>query len=222
MTRKDLTGVVIKLSVGIGKNILEAEQALKIAKQKKHNSKEFNIEIYSGPNLKYKNNLSKEWEDAYLRIEKNLSNFTNAVLDLEILKKDPKTGLLNRFGYYIERKKLIDQQKYNPKDRYIILFDGDSMHNLNKKYGYSVVDKYLEEIGKALLKNIRNSKNRKEKDILKIKDLLNTRKNDATGDEFIIDLSCPKDQLIKITERYLTNCYEYQKKLSEKLNKTLN
>ncbi|MFA5746237.1 MAG: diguanylate cyclase [archaeon] len=217
MTKANLKGVLIKLSVGIGKNILEAEQALKIAKSKKHQGKEYNIEIYSGPSLKYKNYLSKKWEDAYLRIEKTLSNFSNAVLDLEILKKDPKTGLLNRFGYYIEKKKLIDNHKYSPKDRFIILFDGDSMHNLNKIYSYSIVDKYLETIGKALLKSIRNSKDRKDKDILKIKDLLNTRKNDATGDEFIIDLNCPKDQLLPITKRYLTNCYEYQKKLSKKL-----
>jgi len=87
------------------------------------------------------------------------------------------------------------------------------MHLLNKKYGYETVDRYLEAIGKALSENIRYSKDRNEKDLLKIKDLLNNRKNDAAGDEFIIDLSCNKKYLKQIAERYITNCYEYQKKL---------
>ncbi|HOW29761.1 MAG TPA: diguanylate cyclase [archaeon] len=205
--------ILIKLSVGIGRNLAEAEEALKIAKTNKNKHKKFNIEIYNGPKLKYTNIIPSEIINAYLRLEKKLSNSPKELLDLEILKKDPKTKLLNKLGYYIELQKLELKKKYNKRNRFIILFDADSMHLLNKKYGYETVDRYLEAIGKALSENIRYSKDRNEKDLLKIKDLLNNRKNDAAGDEFIIDLSCNKKYLKQIAERYITNCYEYQKKL---------
>lgn len=205
--------ILIKLSVGIGHNLLEAEEALKVAKKNKHKHKKFNIEIYTGPKLKYTDVIPSEIIEAYLRLEKRLSNSPKGLIDLEILKRDPKTKLLNKLGYYIEKQKLENTKKYNFKNRYILLFDADSMHFLNKKYGYETVDKYLEAVGKALSENIRYSKDRKEKDMLKIKDLLNNRKNDAAGDEFIIDLFCDKKYLKQIAERYITNCYEYQKRL---------
>ncbi len=205
--------VLIKLSVGIGHNLLEAEEALKIAKKNKYKHKKFNVEIYNGPKLKYINIIPSEIINAYIRLEKKLSNFPNALKDLEILKRDPKTKLLNKLGYYIEKKRLEKTKKYNIKNRFIFLFDADSMHYLNKKYGYETVDRYLEAIGKALSKNIRNSKDRKEKDMLNSNDLLNNRKNDAAGDEFIIDLSCNRKYLKQIADRYITYCYEYQKRL---------
>lgn len=205
--------ILIKLSVGIGHNLLEAEEALKVAKKNKHKHKKFNIEIYAGPKLKYTDVIPSEIIEAYLRLEKRLSNSPKDLIDLEILKRDPKTKLLNKLGYYIEKQKLENTKKYTPKNRYILLFDADSMHFLNKKYGYETVDRYLETVGKALSENIRDSKDRKEKDMLKIKDLLNNRKNDAAGDEFIIDLFCDKKYLRQIAERYITNCYEYQKRL---------
>lgn len=205
--------ILIKLSVGIGHNLLEAEEALKVAKKNKHKHKKFNIEIYAGPKLKYTDVIPSEIIEAYLRLEKRLSNSPKDLIDLEILKRDPKTKLLNKLGYYIEKQKLENTKKYTPKNRYILLFDADSMHFLNKKYGYETVDRYLEAVGKALSENIRDSKDRKEKDMLKIKDLLNNRKNDAAGDEFIIDLSCDKKYLRHIAERYIINCYEYQKRL---------
>lgn len=205
--------ILIKLSVGIGHNLLEAEEALKVAKKNKHKHKKFNIEIYAGPKLKYTDVIPSKIIEAYLRLEKRLSNSPKDLIDLEILKRDPKTKLLNKLGYYIEKQKLENTKKYTPKNRYILLFDADSMHYLNRKFGYETVDKYLEAVGQALSENIRDSKDRKEKDMLKIKDLLNNRKNDAAGDEFIIDLSCDKKYLRHIAERYIINCYEYQKRL---------
>ena len=165
--------VLIKLSVGIGKNLAEAEEALKVAKKNKHKHKKFNIEIYTGKTIKYNVDLMpNEIIDAYLRLENKLSNSSKDLLDLEKLKRDPKTKLLNKLGYYIEKKKLEEKKIYNSKNRHILLFDADSMHHLNKKYGYETVDKYLEAIGKTLAENIRDSDTRKEKDLLKIKDLL--------------------------------------------------
>jgi len=203
----------IKLSVGIGRNIAEAEYALKIAKKNKYKPQKFNIQIYSGKKLNCDKPVPKTIIDAYLRLEKKLSDSPKALLDLEKFKKDPKTKLLNKLGYYIEKTKLEQKKEYNPDQRFILLFDADSMHDLNKKYGFAKVDKYLEAIGKALNDNIRDSLERKEKDLLKIKDLLNNRKNDSAGDEFIIDLSCDKKHLRTIAERYLIKCYEYQKKI---------
>jgi len=217
MTKTDLIGVVIKLSVGIGRNIKEAEEALKIAKKNKHKNKRFNIEIYIGPKLKYTDTINSEIIDAYFRLEKKLSNCPTALKDLEIFKRDPKTKLLNKLGYYIEKQKLEVNKKYNPKNRFLFLFDADSMHLLNKKYGYETVDKYLETIGNALSEKIRRSRDRMKTDLLKIRNQLHNRKNDAAGDEFIIDLSCNQKDLRKIAERYITNCYEYQKKLKIKI-----
>lgn len=190
----------------------EAEQALKIAKKNKKLKKEFNIEIYSGKPLKKSKNIYKKSINAYLRLEKKLSKYPKLLSDLETLKIDPKTGLLNRFGYFVERNKLIKQKKYG-KDRFIIFFDADSMHYLNKKYGYFIVDKYLDSIGKALNNSIR----RKDKDILNVSEALYNRKHDTAGDEFIIDISCKEKDLLPIAKRYITNCYEYQRKISKKL-----
>lgn len=208
----------INLSVGIGRNILEAEKALINAKKKKHNNRKYNIEIYSGKKIKSEIIISKELIDAYLRLEKNLSHSPKLLKDLEILKRDPKTKLLNKLGYYIEKQKLEIQNKYHKNKRYIILFDADSMHTLNKKYGYKAVDKQLECIGKALKENIRLTTKdyRTEKDLINIKDVLNNRKNDSAGDEFIIDLYCNKKDLITIAKRYLDKCSEYQENNNHK------
>ena len=208
---KKLEGVVIRLSVGIGKNILEAEEALKIAKRKKHQKKEFNIEIYSGKPIPYTIELPNKVVSAYLRLENKLSNSKDSLKDLEMLKRDHKTGLLNRFGYFVEKNKLIKQKKYG-KHRHILFFDADSMHSLNNKYGYVFVDKYLTAIGKALNENIRN---RDKKDILNVGDPLNNRRNDTAGDEFIIDISCKEEEVLNITKRYLRKCYEYQRKIKK-------
>lgn len=207
MTKK-LDGIIIRLSVGIGRNILEAEEALKIAKKRKYQKKAFNIKIYTGEKIKELKNISKNAVSAYLRLEKKLLD-SKSLKDLEILKTDPKTGLLNRFGYFIEKHKLKKQRKYGKK-RFIILFDADSMHNLNNKYGYTVVDKYLNTIGKALRDTTRH---RDTKNTHNVGDALYNRRNDTAGDEFIVDISCKREDLINITKRYLTKCYEYQKKL---------
>jgi len=210
---KKLDGVIIRLSVGIGRNVLEAEEALKIAKKKKHQKKEFNIEIYSDKPISHTLEVPKKVVSAYLRLEKKLSNSKDSLKDLEMLKRDHKTGLLNRFGYYVEKNKLIKQKKYG-KNRFIIFFDADSMHSLNNKYGYIFVDKYLTAIGKALNKNIRN---RDQKDILNVGETLNNRRNDTAGDEFIIDIYCKEKDVLNITRRYLTKCYEYQRKINKRL-----
>lgn len=210
---KKLEGVVIRLSVGIGKNVLEAEEALRIAKRKKYQKKEYNIEMYSGKSIPNNTDTPNKVISAYLRLEKKLSNLKNSLKDLEMLKIDHKTGLLNRFGYFVERDKLIKQKKYG-KNRFIIFFDADSMHSLNNKYGYAFVDRYLTAIGKALNENIRN---RDQKDILNVGESLNNRRNDTAGDEFIIDISCKEKDVLNITRRYLTKCYEYQRKINKRL-----
>lgn len=211
---KKLEGVVIRISVGIGRNLKEAEEALKIAKKNKKLKKEFNIERYSGKPIKESKDISKKSINAYLRLEKELSKSKSLLADLETLKVDPKTGLLNRFGYFVEKNKLIKQKKYG-KNRFIIFFDADSMHYLNNKYGYSFVDKYLDSIGRALNDNVRK---RDRKDILNVSEALYNRKHDTAGDEFIVDISCKEKDLLNITKRYLTRCYEYQKKI--KIKKT--
>ncbi|MFA5746238.1 MAG: diguanylate cyclase [archaeon] len=208
------SAIIIKLSAGIGRNLREAEETLKIAKTKKYR-KTYNIELYSGPRLKSTvKNLPKEVINSYKRLEIELSKSKSAISDLEVLKRDPKTGLLNKTGYLIEKEKLKSHNKYN--SRFVILFDCDSMHRLNQRYGYCFVDKYLTLIGNTLNNCTRKDNHRKEKDIIITQDPLMHRKNDSAGDEFIIDISCKEKDIKNVAKRYLAEIYNAQKKLALK------
>lgn len=203
--------LLVKLSVGIGRNITEAEEALRLAKKNKF-IKDYNIEIYKGPKKEDKKTFfEKQTIGAYLRLKEALLKSKKSLDDLELFKFDPKTNLLNRLGYHIEKEKLILKKTYDKDKRFIMLFDADSMHDLNKKYGYQKVDVHLRLIGKALKENIRDVLDKNDQvNLRKIKDILYNRRYDSAGDEFIIDLSCNKKDLFKIARRYLEKCYNYQ------------
>lgn len=221
MTLKINDGILLKFSVGIGNNINSAEKALMVAKQKKTDSL-YNIEINDVASSEAI--LDKNIESivsSFLKIKEYLSKNNPPLLkDLENFKYDKKTGLLNRIGYFIE----IEDFKLKHDKRCILFFDADNMHDINEKYGYDFVDKYLIVVGKTLEKSIRD-KNKKDRfpDVLGYESdsTIFHRKNDSAGDEFIVNIAYDKPDFEfakKIAKRYLDNIYLAQKELSKELN----
>jgi hypothetical protein len=212
--------VVIRLSVGIGKNIEEAEEALLVAKTKKSKNNFFNIEIYNKKEkIEPKEEDYNKIIDSYLKLEDFLVNTNNCdkLKYLESFLYDSKTSLLNRVGYIIQIHKLKKENKYN--NRVILFFDVDDMHLLNTKYGYTKVDEYLELIGKTLFNCIRKKRELQDQDFLNVirNNPIPHRRNDSAGDEFVIDLNCPDYDFNiakKVTIKYLTEIYKNQEEIS--------
>lgn len=207
--------VLMKFSVGIGHNIAESQEMLKIAKSNKMLGNHYNISCYNDNNgtrsLPYIHK-SNELIDGYIRLEQKLHNDIDALRDLERMKYDPLTGLLNKTGYAIEVQKLIQNGMYD--DRVIIFMDGDGLHELNEKLGYAKVDEILTRCGRALTDTSRHHHNnngfyntdKKARNI----DVLNHRVNDSGSDEFIIDINCPYEFGINVAKRYIDSMYKSQ------------
>ena len=210
---------LIKLSCGVGKSYEEAVTALFEAKGKKGKN-EYNIIVYDGPRLQSKIHEGiKEKAKTYLDLSKSLTPGQKKWLD-QITLYDPVTGLLNKVGFAIR----IDEfQKKGLLEGYYIFFDIDDLHDWNVKLGYTIVDKYLEAIGKTIKDNLRfhNLYPIAEG----IPDIAGHRFNESAGDEFLIFIpgkhTLENDQeVIKIAERILTKVYENQKKLCKQLDES--
>jgi len=209
----NLESVIIKVSIGIGHNLAEAEKAIHVSKLRKDEHRYYNIEVYQGRRMHEQHDVGSKVVSCYLRLEDKLvrQNDIEALADLENLKIDPKTGLLNRTGYEIEVMKLKRAGEYH--DRVIIFIDGDDMKKANAELGYEETDRYLVSIGKALKGEIR-TRNEPDKKARNVDVLLN-RKNDSGGDEFIIDLHCDYEHAEKIARRYVRAIYRAQQGLKK-------
>jgi diguanylate cyclase (GGDEF)-like protein len=209
--------VAIKVSIGIGRNMAEAEQSLAVAKARKHEKRVYNIELYLGTPLVQEAHdaqhlgASNPAVRSYMRLEEKLGQQQDkaGLKDLQNLKYDPLTGLLNRMGYAVEVAKLKQEGRYH--NRVIILIDGDNMKETNTRLGYRKTDQYLTMIGRALKRQVRQRDNTDKK--ARNVDILLNRKNDSGGDEFIIDLSCPYHHAEPIARRYVGAMYTAQVKL---------
>jgi GGDEF domain-containing protein len=213
MTLVSLDDVVIKVSVGIGRSMAEAEAALLVAKARKGEGRCCNIEQYEGFPLFSEEPFESPAVSSYLRLEGKMAKQRDlaALLDLESLKHDPKTGLLNRTGYGVEVSKLRGRGMYN--DRVIILIDGDDMKDANSRMGYDETDRYLAAMGLALRDQVRTGV---RADVAsRGHDILINRKNDGGGDEFVVDLSCDYADAGKIAERYVCAMYSAQVRLND-------
>jgi GGDEF domain-containing protein len=203
-----LEDVVIKVSVGIGRNMGEAEAALSRAKAKKKEGRYYNIETYEGMPLSCDAPYESQAVRSYLRLEQKLEEQGDiaGLCDLENLKYDLKTGLLNRMGYEVEVLKLKNRGAYT--DRVIILIDGDDMKGANSRLGYEGTDRYLACIGSALKGQVRqrDDSDRKARNV----DILINRKNDSGGDEFIVDIGCDVRFAEGIARRYVHAIYQEQ------------
>lgn len=207
---RGLEGVVIRVSVGIGRNMAEAEYALFNAKQRKRDNKMYNIVRYYGMEIVCPQiDTGSDAVQSYLALEKRLAEQgdSDGLEHLGNLKHDPMTGLLNRTGYAVEVKRLTDQKRYN--DRIIMIIDGDDMKKANALLGYEKTDMYLVAIGKSLKSEVRQ-----DREAPRPNDILLNRKNDSGGDEFVIDISCPYTQAENIARRYVDAVYNAQAGLS--------
>ncbi|MBW2971449.1 diguanylate cyclase [Candidatus Woesearchaeota archaeon] len=211
---RGIDGVLITLSVGIGRNILEAEQALLSAKRFKGDGRRYNIEVYAGEPLDCPCFQPSPAAEGYLRLESLLMELSDAdgLEDLEMLKFDPKTGLLNRTGYETEVLRLRQRGGYG--ERCFILLDGDNMKQVNSSFGYGVTDSYLVAVGAALKGCVRQV----HEDGSEVRDLdmLVNRKNDSGGDEFVIDVGCDYVHAEDIARRCIDSVYDAQARLSMK------
>jgi GGDEF domain-containing protein len=209
----NLESVIIKVSIGIGRNLAEAEQSIHVAKQRKDEHRYYNIELYQGRRIHEHHEEDNKAIRSYLRLEDKLrkQDDLEGLADLENLKIDPKTGLLNRTGYEIEVMKLRRAGEYH--DRVIIFIDGDDMKRTNESLGYEETDRYLVSIGKALRGEIR-TRNEPDKKARNVDVLLN-RKNDSGGDEFIIDLHCDYAHAEHVARRYVRAIYRAQQELKK-------
>lgn len=211
LEQSDLERVVIRVSVGIGRNIEEAEEVLLRAKERKPESRRYNIEVYSGPGMPFPVEVQSDTVKSYLKLEQRLKIYGDdeGLKDLENLKHDPKTGLLNRVGYLVEVAKLRNKGLY--RNRVIIFIDGDDMKKANSLLGYAGTDRYLEAMGSALKSQIRQIET--PYNTTRNIDILLNRKNDSGGDEFIVDLSCDYSQAERIARRYVDAMYSAQLEL---------
>jgi GGDEF domain-containing protein len=213
---ESLEGVLLRISAGIGRNIVEAEQGLKEAKKHKHEGLYYNIVLYEGESLKENADPPQAVEN-YLRLEQKLSNLNDkqSLQNLESLKYDEKTGLLNRVGYNIEIEKLKRKGDYLPDERYVILLDGDDMHYLNQQFTYDTVDEYLKVIGAALKKqtDFETDSEKRARNV----DVLVNRKNDSAGDEFIINIRCSAESIASVAQRYVKAMYAAEQCLTAKI-----
>jgi GGDEF domain-containing protein len=213
MEQPTLDDVVIKVSIGIGHNLAEAEQSLARAKSKKHQQRYYNVETYRSDPLPSPDTEPNPVVDSFIRLEKRLlsQGMEEDVVDLHNLKYDSKTGLLNRMGYAVEVKKLMERYAYN--NRIIILIDGDDMKKANSTLGYEQTDRYIEAIGRALKSSLRQTPFTKTG--MRETDVLLNRKNDSGGDEFIVDLECPYHQAETVAMRYVDAMYAAQREVGK-------
>lgn len=198
---------MMKFSVGIGNNALEAEKNLKFAKERKNQGLDYNI-VQSYDNHSHVTTASNPVVDGYLFLEQRLSDDKEGLEKLELLKVDPSTGLLNKVGYAIEVAKLKNAGLYT--GRIIVFMDGDDLHTLNAQYGYGEVDKLIVASGQALKKVTRKDKESLDKKARNI-DILNHRLNDSAGDEYLVDLACKPEYAEQVTKRFLDAMYQAQR-----------
>jgi diguanylate cyclase (GGDEF)-like protein len=73
----------------------------------------------------------------------------------ELATKDILTGLLNRFAFQEELKRLISNAKRTNTKFALLFLDLDHFKEVNDTYGHDVGDKLLQEVAQRVLLNIR-------------------------------------------------------------------
>lgn len=100
---------------------------------------------------------------------------------------DSLTGLYNQRHFYDELKKEIERAKRQNRALSLLLFDIDGFKHYNDTYGHLEGDKILHEVGKIVIKNIRDNVDSGHR---------------YGGDEFIIILpETDRDQAFSVAKR---------------------
>jgi len=141
---------------------------------------------------------------------------------LNLSSYDSTTGALLPFGYLLAQR--LERSSVPPPgmERFFVFIDANDMKYWNTQTeDYADVTRHIQAIGKALVKGTRR-KSRGDFDSVDLvssqfwESLVHRTHGDA-GDEFLIDLYCRKEDIVKITGRLFDLCYESQLELYKKL-----
>ena len=200
---------IITFSAGIGRSFEEADAALRQAKARRRNLDEeglkYNTVLYQGEPLHDSENQSNA--EPYMRILRFLQENGAGYDVLKAAKEitlDPRTGLLNRVGF---ETRLLQMGELDSRQGYYLLFDGNNMKRLNDTYGQSLVDRLIENSGRALVEFTRSSADRRASSKIPGKDqrksiedrrqnfyqedIIALRVNGDCGDEFLVFVPMP-------------------------------
>src|SRR3989338_439480 len=219
---------VMGISAGIGSSIAEAEEALFKAKQRKKkrgidpfsvkDNPPYYIDVYEGNKKPDKFKIDARIKD-YLKVfEFLIDNKSRYASKLEkLVKIDLGTTALTPLGYKIEEYKrengFREKRKQKSRERHFILLDMNDTHYWNEKgASYKSVTNRINATGKSLVDGCRTRKNGRMDFVAQRFPLVNRKHGDA-GDEFIIDLYCPKKYLVGITKRLIEAEYKAQKEV---------
>ena len=107
----------------------------------------------------------------------------------ELATKDSLTGLLNRFAFQREIKRVVSNSKRTNAKFALLFLDLDHFKEVNDTYGHDIGDKLLQEVTNRILPNIR------------IEDVFAR----IGGDEFVLILTNIKnDTLEQLVEKAIT------------------
>jgi len=138
---------------------------------------------------------------------------------------DPATGALTPFGYLFQQKFRVNDPTSGAVERFVIYVDANDMHYWNRAVGEEVVDVHLAAIGRALVKGTRQTTSasgtgwesiRKFDAGIPDQVCYVSRTHGSAGDEFLVDLYCREEDVIKVVNRLFDTIYREQKKLSER------
>jgi len=135
--------------------------------------------------------LSQEMEELYEELkQKSQSALAKSEQRYkELATKDILTGVLNRFAFESELKRVISNSKRTGAKFALLFLDLDHFKEVNDTYGHDIGDKLLQEVAQRVLLNIR------------IEDVFAR----LGGDEFILLLTnIKKDVLKKVVEKAIT------------------
>ncbi len=133
---------------------------------------EHTLEVSSAEMMELFEELKQKSQTALAKSEKKYK---------ELAKKDALTGVLNRFAFHEELRKLISSAR-RTKSKFAVLFlDLDHFKEVNDLYGHAAGDTLLKEVVSRVLPNIR------------CEDIFAR----FGGDEFVLILTNIKDDTIK-------------------------
>ena len=97
--------------------------------------------------------MNEIYEELKLKSQTKLAISEQKYKDLA--RKDTLTGILNRFAFQEELKKIISNSKRSNVKFALLFLDLDHFKNINDTYGHDIGDKLLKEVANRILPNIR-------------------------------------------------------------------
>src|SRR3989339_244005 len=231
---------VLGLKAGIGRTFAQAETAmfqakelaekildsdpLDLAKQKVQealNSQKYAITLFSENTPLLTPTESSEEEIIRLKVMVNLHRlgeierkyglhslaYDSFVDCLNSFSVDSATNTFTPFGYlrYLIENDLL---RYNTRreDHFLVLVDCNSMHYWNSQYGFDTVTQHINFVGNALAATTRKNPRDYSRDLV----TLVTRTHGSAGDEFLVDMYCPPENILTAVSSIFNRVYTTQ------------